>query len=74
MNPAEIKEVLEEVLDERQQIDIKVHAKHHDFISVLIEEQRLKCERCERIKQQVYGWAIITVLAAIGAYVADKFW
>jgi len=44
----------------------EVHRDHHAFITEWLQAQRAKRERAEKIKTQVGGWAIITLLSGIG--------
>lgn len=64
----DIKEVVREVMNEHNS------SEHHDFLRTLMEERRLKKERVENLKDQVYGWAIlaflINVLTWVGAFFA----
>ena len=47
-------------------IPTDVHKTHHDYVKRLIEKDRIKAERMEKIKAQVGGWAIVTALGAVG--------
>jgi hypothetical protein len=42
------------------------HREHHEFISHWIERQRRKEEIFEKVKAQLAGWGVITMLGAIG--------
>lgn len=42
------------------------HAEQHAFLHEWIEEIKRKRERREKIKTQVTGWAIVTLLGSIG--------
>lgn len=44
----------------------EMHVEHHAFIKEYIEERRIKRERAEKIKTQVMGWGIVSVLGGIG--------
>jgi hypothetical protein len=61
------KEVAAQIMPE------ELHREHHDLIAELIAEMRRKRERAEKIKAQVGGWAIITILSAIGTGVYQLF-
>ena len=43
-----------------------LHREQHAFLTEWIEEQRIRKERREKIKTQVFGWAIVTALGSIG--------
>lgn len=43
-----------------------MHREHHEFIREYIEERRIKRERAEKIKTQVMGWGVVTLLGSIG--------
>jgi hypothetical protein len=45
------------------------HRAHHEFMREWIEEQRVKKERREKIKTQVFGWAIVSALGSVGTAV-----
>lgn len=49
------------------------HREHHEFIRSYIEERRIKQERAEKIKTQVVGWGIVTLLGSIGTGVYHTF-
>jgi len=66
MNVSELKEAINEVLDERDAFDGRTHSDHHRFVEEWIEERKRKEERYERLRQQVIGWGIITVLTGVG--------
>lgn len=42
------------------------HIAHHAAIKTMIDRENRKAERAERLKTQVGGWAIITMLGLIG--------
>ena len=42
------------------------HKEHHEFIRQWIDKQKRKDERWDKIKAQVGGWAIVTLLGSIG--------
>lgn len=44
----------------------EAHREQHAFITEWMEEMRTKRERREKIKTQVFGWAIVTALGSIG--------
>ena len=43
-----------------------IHTEHHEFLSTWIARVRQREERQEKLKTQVFGWGIITILGAIG--------
>ena len=47
-------------------IDVEAHKEQHRFIEEWIEEVKIKRERREKIKTQVMGWGIVSVLGSIG--------
>lgn len=51
----------------------EMHREHHDFIREYIEERRIKRERVEKIKTQVMGWGIVSLLGGIGTGVYHSF-
>jgi len=65
MDSNDIKKVMEEVLESHTTASSKLHEKHHAFIDILLDERKRKQERNEKIKAQVYGWGIITMITSI---------
>ena len=51
----------------------EIHRVHHAFVAEWLEQQRRKRERAEKIKTQVGGWAIVTLLGGIGKLGYDAF-
>lgn len=43
-----------------------IHREHHELIAEMIADMKRKRERSEKVKAQLAGWAIITVLSGIG--------
>jgi hypothetical protein len=52
-----------------------VHRDHHAFITAWLDDQRMRKDRAEKIKTQVWGWFIISILggAGTGAYKVFNF-
>ncbi len=44
----------------------EAHRQQHVFLTEWMEEMRIKRERREKIKTQVFGWAIVSALGSIG--------
>lgn len=51
----------------------QMHAEHHAYIAEMVEAAKRKRERAEKIKTQVGGWAIVTILGGIGKFAYDTF-
>ena len=66
MNEDELKKILHDVLDSRSRTYEELHAKHHEFIDVLIAEKRAKVARMEKVKTHVIGWGIVTGIGGFG--------
>ena len=50
-----------------------IHKEHHAFIAEMVEAEKRKRERAEKIKTQISGWAIVAVLGWIGKGAHDAF-
>lgn len=50
-----------------------IHKEHHAYIAEMVEAAKRKRERAEKIKTQVGGWAIVTLLGGIGKLGYDAF-
>ena len=70
MEYEELKQVIREALNENGQSSVPsdLHAKHHEFIDMMLEKYQRRRDIADKIKAQVGGWAIIAMLAAIGSY------
>lgn len=76
----DIKKILEEVLDSRNQLYSKEHADHHEwmrtigkpFIQKLIQESLDKASRNKKVREAVWVWGTITVLGAITTFLYHK--
>lgn len=62
----ELKEALDEVLTARRSIDEETHRRHHDFVQDEIRRRQQRREFYGRIKGNVFGWLIITVIGGLG--------
>lgn len=65
MTKDEIKQAIIDAFDERDTYG-HAHSDHHRFIEEMIAERQMKRQRLERVRQQVIGWGIITLLSGIG--------
>lgn len=42
------------------------HRDHHDALTAFIAAHKMRTEFWEKVKQQVGGWAVISIMSAIG--------
>lgn len=68
-----LREIINETLDERDAFSGRTHSDHHRFVEELIEREKRKQERRERIRQQVIGWGVISALSGFGVLVYNAF-
>lgn len=54
-------------------IETKVHARHHEYITSQIESNARDAERWEKIKTQVLGWGAITLVGWLGTLILKAF-
>ena len=66
MLAAELKKVVEEVLDSRGRIDMETHYEDHQFIKEERIKQIKKEVLVEKVKEQTLGWATILFLGSLG--------
>lgn len=59
-----LKELLHEVLDERQRIDEPTHRRDHAWIEAMIHKEEARAAAWGRIQEFVLQWSIITLLGA----------
>lgn len=50
----------------RLTVSAEMHYEHHEFIREWIEERKRKREWRDKVKAQVGGWMIISILGVIG--------
>lgn len=67
----EVVSIIDSILRTCNGVSSEAHNDHHDFIQEIIQERRDKKQRWAAIKTQTISWAIISILAGIGAYVAN---
>lgn len=68
----DLKEALNEVLDDRRSLDETTHSLHHRFIGEWIEDRERKKALREKIKANVIVWGVIGALSAFGVMVWDS--
>ena len=52
---------------------IPMHAKQHEVLERWIENDTRQQERTEKIKTQVMGWSIVTLLGGVGTGIYQAF-
>ena len=72
LSKEELKETIEQVLDERAKIDSKTHLDHHYFVAKLMKDEASQEDFWGKIKQQVLGWGMITVIGFFGYHLLDS--
>lgn len=70
-----VSEIAQAIREELSSLTVpeEMHREHHEFIREYIEERKVKRERAEKIKTQVMGWGLVTVLGSIGTGVYHTF-
>lgn len=70
-----VSEIAQAIREELSSLTVPedMHREHHEFIREYIEERKVKRERAEKIKTQVMGWGLVTVLGSIGTGVYHTF-
>jgi hypothetical protein len=51
----------------------EIHREHHAFMTEWIAAEKRRQDRLEKIKTQVGGWAIISILSTIGTLAYQGF-
>ena len=69
----EIVESFRQALHDERSIDDETHRDHHNYIKMIVLKEKIKADRNEKIKAQVFGWGIITALGSIGTGVYHFF-
>lgn len=69
----ELKRAINEVLDERGRIDAETHHIHHDYVAQLIERERMRKERNEKVRTHVIGWGMVTALSGLVYLIFEGF-
>lgn len=65
----DVRDVVNEVLDERTRVGEPKHTDHHQFMQMQIERYEAKKRLRESVKKQVIGWGVIVALGGIGTAV-----
>lgn len=68
-----LRKILREELLANSAVEPEAHKEHHDFLKEWIAKEKRKQERYEKVRTQVTGWGIISVLTGIGAAVYNTF-
>jgi len=63
MEQEAIKQAVHAALSERESIDRDTHKSHHDFVQDEIERTRRRRENFDKIRAQVGGWLVISILS-----------
>ncbi len=69
----DVRDAVNEAIQQHMAIDAEIHAKHHNLLERLIEQQDRRMRFYDRVKQQVAGWGVITMLGAIGYMTYEYF-
>lgn len=65
MDEATLARVLDEALNKRARIDPDLHQTHHDYVARLIDRDRIRAERWEKLRLHVYGWGAISAIGGL---------
>lgn len=63
----DVKLAIRDVLNERKGVDEATHSAHHKFVADEIDARARRQEIRDKVRAQVMGWGLISILAAIGA-------
>ena len=67
MNEDQIDTIVKGIADKLLfSVDAETHARHHQTMDIWMERENKKAIFREKVKAQVGGWAIVSVLGAIG--------
>lgn len=57
---------IDETLARRRSIDEETHRQDHEFLKTWREREMRKRDSREKVREQVVGWSIITMLSGVG--------
>lgn len=60
---SQVAQAFEHVLEKRSRIDGLTHSAHHEYVGRLIERDRSRRERWDKVRVHVYGWSAVTAIA-----------
>lgn len=61
----QIKEILEQVFEEKSRISSEDHEKHHEWVALRIESERLRIEVYKKILVWLAKWSVSAVFSYI---------
>jgi len=61
-----VKEAVNSVLDDRSRVDAVMHREHHEAVQRWIERENEKARITAKVKAQIFGWGIISIISAVG--------
>ncbi len=67
----EIVQAVMEAFERTSVVNRETHKLHHDYLEGVLERQRIRRERWEKVRVQVLGWSIIAVLGSVAKFVYD---
>jgi len=80
VNPDELKNILREVIEERDRvyddIDRQTHTDHHKWVAMKQQKEQRRNEFCESVKQDLSKWGIkgtIAIMIAVIWYAFQKY-
>ena len=73
MTREEMRELLEEVFEERARIDAETHGQHHGWIQERIEAEEARKEMFWSIAKSAASWSVLAVLGYFSGHIGDFF-
>ena len=74
MDRQELREVLEEIFEERSRIDSETHCKHHAWLEERIARDRAVKELCWKISTAVVQWSVLGLVGGAWYWIQHGHW
>lgn len=73
MDRAELRQVLEEIFEERSRVDAATHGVHHAWIETRIEAERARRDLFLKLGIAVAQWSVLGLLGLLGSFVVSHW-
>lgn len=74
MERHELKEVLNEIFEERTRIDSETHAKQHEWVAMRIVADRERIEFYKTVRSSIVQWSVLGILGALATRIWSGHW
>ena len=73
MTRDELKQVMEEIFEERARVDAVTHGIHHAWLEARIESEKARKELFQKVTIAVVQWSVLGIIAWCWSYITGHF-